>query len=390
MELKINNKLVAYTGCIGRREYILNILYLGLINTFLVIPFILWQITQAGTVADMYNTKELLASAPVFALFFYVLAVIISYIIGPGLMIRRLSDMIGARKPQMYALVVLAYIAPYIWLFFRNPITALLYFFVMIFCIVLMCVPGKITGQLPPDSVKRFNWGAFWGTWIWGLFNKSYITLWAIPLLFTPAFYLFALICGIKGNEWAYKKKNTVDVADFHKGQRHQAIGWNIFAGFAIFILPILLIFLITAVMVTAAIKDPENFNNFANKTEALIESYYDSQFEEYTIDIDENRFYMDPENWVGLGFNERYNLLKAAATLAYSKKKQSTDKKFEKYQGSTYKEMEITRIYSAYNGEILAEFKMNTTQVNDFKSALKTFMQSVKFNPNPTLPPKD
>ena len=24
---------------------------------------------------------------------------------------------------------------------------------------------------------KRFNWGAFWFTWIWGLFNKSYWTL---------------------------------------------------------------------------------------------------------------------------------------------------------------------------------------------------------------------
>ena len=28
-----------------------------------------------------------------------------------------------------------------------------------------------------PQELKRFNWGAFFGTWIWGLVNKSYITL---------------------------------------------------------------------------------------------------------------------------------------------------------------------------------------------------------------------
>ena len=31
---------------------------------------------------------------------------------------------------------------------------------------------------------KRFNWGAFFLTWIWGLGNKVWITLFIIPLWF--------------------------------------------------------------------------------------------------------------------------------------------------------------------------------------------------------------
>lgn len=391
MELKINNKFVAYNGCIGRREYILISLYLAFIVAPLAMPLSIWQLTHSGSVLEMYNIKELISSAPVFVQFCYVLACLISVAIGSGMVIRRLTDMFGKRTPKVYVLMVLYYLLPYLWLIYMNPITALGLVFAFILVVVFMCVPGKITGQLPPDSVKRFNWGAFWGTWIWGLFNKSYVTLWMLPLMFTPFGIYFAILCGMKGNEWAYAKNKTVDIAAFHKGQKHQAIGWNIFAGFVIFVLPFLIVLLMSAYTVTASIKNPEAKNTPLDKMESFLENYYNEQFEEYSLDVDENRFYVDPRVWVGMTFEERYNMLKAAITLASIKKKQSDDPKFENYSGYSSSEMEITKIYSSYNGEVLGEYNMEAfSEAKDFRGAINAVAKMVKFNTTPELPQND
>ncbi len=55
---------------------------------------------------------------------------------------------------------------------------------------------------------KKFNWGAFLLTWIWGIFNKSLIPLFLLPILFIPKvgaliYFFFAIWFGKKGNEWA-------------------------------------------------------------------------------------------------------------------------------------------------------------------------------------------
>ena len=49
---------------------------------------------------------------------------------------------------------------------------------------------------------------------------------------------------------------------------------------------------------------------------------------------------------------------------------------------------MGITKIYSSYNGELLGEFNMDAGEIKDFKSAVKTMMNAIKFNTNPELPP--
>ena len=59
--------------------------------------------------------------------------------------------------------------------------------FYVLFIIIglfLMIKKGAVTGTYPVDPVFKFNWGAFFGTWIWGLFNKTYITLFEILLFF--------------------------------------------------------------------------------------------------------------------------------------------------------------------------------------------------------------
>ena len=82
---------------------------------------------------------------------------------------------------------------------------------------------------------KKFNWGAFLLNWIWGLGNKSFITLIILPISFIPFIGGFvALACniwfGIKGNEWAWQNKTWDDVESFHATQEKWAIAGVILA----------------------------------------------------------------------------------------------------------------------------------------------------------------
>ena len=76
---------------------------------------------------------------------------------------------------------------------------------------------------------KKFNWGAFLLTWIWGLFNNTYITLIALPISFIPKFggllvFFLAIYFGIKGNKWALKNKKFKSELSFMKNQKIIAI----------------------------------------------------------------------------------------------------------------------------------------------------------------------
>ena len=82
--------------------------------------------------------------------------------------------------------------------------------------------------QVPEVVAKRFNWGAFLLSWIWGLGNGTYITLIGLLVCFIPFVGgLIALGCsiwfGIKGNEWAWQNKRFNDVEHFHSYQRKWA-----------------------------------------------------------------------------------------------------------------------------------------------------------------------
>ena len=89
------------------------------------------------------------------------------------------------------------------------------------------------------EEKDKFNWGAFLLGWIWGLFHKSYITLWQIPLSFIPhiggfiSFFL-SIYFGFKGNEWALEKIDYKSIKDFQKSQKKFAIAGLIFYTIAI------------------------------------------------------------------------------------------------------------------------------------------------------------
>ncbi|MBR6126586.1 hypothetical protein IKQ21_02780 [bacterium] len=93
---------------------------------------------------------------------------------------------------------------------------------------------GNNSGQGPntpvPDVVaKRFNWGACLLNWIWGLGNKTYITLLiflvsAIPIINFIAPLVMIIWFGIKGNTWAWQNKRFQSVEHFHAYQKKWAI----------------------------------------------------------------------------------------------------------------------------------------------------------------------
>ena len=114
---------------------------------------------------------------------------------------------------------------------------------------------GKGSSYSVPDIVaKKFNWGAFALDWIWGLGNKSYITLITLPLwilCFVPQLMLLSCILsfglsiwfGIKGNEWAWQNKHFISIEAFHHYQRKWAIAGIIYITI-MFAIPIIFIFL--------------------------------------------------------------------------------------------------------------------------------------------------
>jgi hypothetical protein len=90
---------------------------------------------------------------------------------------------------------------------------------------------GKLA-YIPPE-IKKWNWGAFFLTWIWGLCNEVYISLIALVPYVN---IVMAFILGAKGNEWAWRNKRWDSIEDFNRIQKRWAY-W----GLAIIIILILL-----------------------------------------------------------------------------------------------------------------------------------------------------
>jgi DNA-directed RNA polymerase subunit RPC12/RpoP len=74
--------------------------------------------------------------------------------------------------------------------------------------------------EVPPE-VMRWNWGAFFWTWIWSIFNGVWIGLLAL-LPFLNIIMVFVL--GAKGSEWAWKTGRWQSVAHFKRVQKKWSI----------------------------------------------------------------------------------------------------------------------------------------------------------------------
>lgn len=123
-----------------------------------------------------------------------------------------------------------------------------------------------------PNNIKQWNWGAFWLTWIWGIGNKSYKTLWALIPYFG---FIWMFVCGTKGNEWAWQNKQWSSVEDYNNAQRKWAIVGNI--------LTALLLILSLACYITAQ----KISNELVSKEHTIIQEEVYSNIEERGGDID-------------------------------------------------------------------------------------------------------
>ena len=103
---------------------------------------------------------------------------------------------------------------------------------------------GDTKAAAVPAGAKRWNWGAFLLTWIWGLGNSTYIALLAL----LPAVNIvMAFILGIKGGQWAWKNRRWDNVEQFTRVQGlWTAFGLGLFAGYAVSLALLIIVLVVT------------------------------------------------------------------------------------------------------------------------------------------------
>jgi hypothetical protein len=93
-------------------------------------------------------------------------------------------------------------------------------------------------------TVKKWNWGAFWMNWIWGLGNSTYIALLGIIPIVN---IVMAFVLGAKGNSMAWKNKKWESEEQFTRVQGlWSAFGWGFFAGCAVVLVIVIIALAIT------------------------------------------------------------------------------------------------------------------------------------------------
>jgi len=83
--------------------------------------------------------------------------------------------------------------------------------------VVTVNTSGQGKSSLVPTEILKWNWGAFFLSWIWGLANRSYIAL----LVFVPFLNIIMIfVLGAAGNIWAWQNKHWESIAHFQRVQK--------------------------------------------------------------------------------------------------------------------------------------------------------------------------
>lgn len=378
-ELKLNTKLFALDGVIGRRDYIINSFIITMISQLLTSPLFFGRMQSLDFNINSFVQLNDLQK----------IILIISMLVCTPLsfsnMTRRLSDIWNKKADfQIYLIFVIFFVLSTALMFFPIKSTGIFYLVLFIFSLFLMIKKGAITCKYPVDPVKKFNWGAYFGTWIWGLFNRTFITLWEIPLLLTPVgWFSFPLICGLKGNEWAYKNKQYPDIETFHKSQKKQARIFSIL----IVVGSLLVTILFTAISIgvlSSYLSKKENKVKFEHKLNNFIENSAHKYFTKIEVTKNENKVYMNPVVWKDLDLKEKMDVYKLAYTYTMSERKKTEHTVNPKI------EMERTTIYSDYNNEVLARFKPEPVGTHSgLIEKMEKDITDYHFNYKPQIPDK-
>jgi hypothetical protein len=79
---------------------------------------------------------------------------------------------------------------------------------------------AAVPQSIPPE-INRWNWGAFFLNWIWGIGNGTPIAL----LTLVPIVgFVMPFVLGVKGSGWAWRNKRWDSVEHFKRAQRRWAI----------------------------------------------------------------------------------------------------------------------------------------------------------------------
>ena len=88
---------------------------------------------------------------------------------------------------------------------------------------------GEGRYSVVPDEVLKWNWGAFFLNFIWGIGNNT----WRSFLVFIPVFNIFWIFAlGYSGNKWAWQNKRWESIEQFWHVQRQWA-----YSGISCFVL---------------------------------------------------------------------------------------------------------------------------------------------------------
>lgn len=389
-----SNKFLGLKGIIGRRNFIINVLFVELFESLIwTTPFFYLFMLNPKVMGEFSIATAKSGIMPLWVtLWIAVIGVLSSGLLFPSI-VRRVRDIIGEVDDNRVYLIssVLTVIifmgyTPVGMGFFGKWIS----FFVIL---MLVFTKGKITSKKPANKLIKFNWGAFFGTWIWGVLNKAPTTLWMLPLCLTFGWFPFMLICGIKGNEWAMNEKYE-SLDEFHKAQSNQATVWAILAPF----LAVGGFFGISIISGLLFYKYSHAHPQFINKLESMSKEYQqvavESNFTKIELEEDEYKFYIEPQVWSKLTTKYQKQMLDMAGRYAATTKNDANELAENKKYPLPIATLNKTKIYSSFNNEVLAEFHVDAEQYSkelgqakSLKEILNITGKGYNFNNHPAMP---
>ena len=377
-----NNSLFGFDGILNRRNYIVNILIVEAIVQSLIATPLLIAVFMSNNL-----TGAILGGGTMPKWWYFVMCVssFLSSVMYMPSIVRRFRDIMGnSGKDDVKSFAIFTFIILILSIpasFTQDMFLASFKFIGLIILISLACIRGKVTGFLPKSPVAEFNWGAFIGTWIWGLFNKSFKTLWALPLSFTMGALPFYIVCGLKGNEWAYEKSKNKDIQTFHSKQKIQTIIWTV-------ILPVIsFVFIIFGSIfvykfVSGYTKSHPDFTKQAVEYYVNTESKAAvSKFNKIELGADEYKFYIDPKKWANSSYKEKMADFDMASGYVMLQTLNDSNIIDAFSNASTSNIMNKIKIYSTYNDELLGEYHLDPEVINEFMDEIKN-NPDVKNNP--------
>lgn len=376
--LNINTNFFANNGAIGRRDFAVNIVILTVFVLILSLPANIYVTTNILNINNAIKINTIFFNSPLWIIALYMLSAAFQIVIGISNAKRRITDIYGKENDIFKYIFSFIIILKALSICFSFPQCIIIEFIYYVILVYLICKKGKITSQLPYDATKLFNFGAFFGGWLWGVINKVFYPLWQLILIFTPFSLAFSLFCGLKGNEWALKAKNYENIEDFNSKQETQGI---IFSIISLIVIPSLIFIIYTVGIVYLVTSVPqEKMLSAVNK----IENYYlENAFEKCIFDK-ENICYVRNDYWKSCSYKEKTDTMEMVAKIAEDKKNSTLDSNDYANKTTKMTELKKTKIYSENGEQLLAEFNIDDDflEGNDIVKTIKAVSTAYKFYP--------